>query len=130
MYQASPSRRERAKKFLGSLADKDNPIRKVLDKYENGKTIEIAKKENDEISSRMAHDYFLKLSVILEDYSGTMEWEAELKGRVQRAKVLYRLTIAMKVSEEERQRVLNELLERERMLKESHQSYLATVRDP
>ena len=46
MYQASPSRRERAKKFLGSLADKDNPIRKVLDKYENLQRWVISSNEN------------------------------------------------------------------------------------
>lgn len=130
MYQASPKRKERAKFYVGELAKADGSLRKTLDKYEKGKTVNVLMKESDEPSARMAHDYFLKLSVILEDHIGTMEWEADLKGRVQRAKVLYRLTVAMKFSEEERQRVIDELLNRELMVKESHQSYLCEVRDP
>lgn len=130
MYQASNERKNRAKNVLGKLANQEDELFRILKKYESGKNVQDVVRENDKIAAKNAHEYFLKMAVILDDFTSTMEWEAEIISRVQRAKVLYRLGLAMMADQNVRQNVIDELIAKEHLAKQSHQSYLCDIRDP
>lgn len=128
MYQVNKERREKAKNLLGWLANSEHQLSKTLEKYNKGTITEISK-SNDEIGLRSAHDYFTKMLITLDDHLYTMEWEEKIRQKVSTTRVKYRLAIMEKYPQMERQKVVEELLRREEITKETHRAYLCDVRE-